>query len=121
MGRPAQNAAPKNSPPAITEWGEAPSYFNDVERECWERLGRSLVAAGTVSVADTLIVEIAAREMARLHRLYADEKATPATVSAVARICKELLIQLGLTPQARKHVGPMGSGPASADLTGLLE
>ncbi len=62
------------------------------------------MAAGTLTRADLLAAEAYARLAARLSQLYADPHAKSATIGALARLVKEHLTALGLTPASRKSV-----------------
>jgi hypothetical protein len=72
--------------------------------EVYTRYGQLLVDAGTLAATDMPMIESAARVRAGLDELYADERSSPATIAALERLHKEQLVQLGLTPAARRAV-----------------
>jgi hypothetical protein len=104
MGRPASNTPRPAAAPALSKWPAAPRAFSKAERAEWARLGKAAMAAGTITEADLVVAENCARLSARLAAMYADPKSKAATIGALARLVKEHLVQLGLTPQARKSV-----------------
>jgi hypothetical protein len=70
----------------------------------YKRYGKLLLDSGTLAATDIPAVESAARVKASLDDLYDDRGSSPATIAALERLHKELLVQLGLTPQSRKAV-----------------
>jgi hypothetical protein len=83
----------------------------------YERYGRLLLEAKMLAATDLPMLEAAARVRATLEEVYSDSRASPATVAALERLHKEQLIQLGLTPAARRTVPKLG---ANADGKGRL-
>jgi hypothetical protein len=82
-----------------------------------------MIDAGTLTATDVPLLEGAARVRATLDDLYADPDASRATIAAFERLHKEQLIQLGLTPAARRAVQRLDSprDPDGDRVRGLLE
>ncbi len=94
-------------PAALTSWPKPRKEFDKIEQKAWLELGDALLYLGTVSVADLLMVERAAQVRARVDRMMADKRTSARELGALLRLEKELMIQLGLTPSARKTVSPL--------------
>jgi hypothetical protein len=109
------------APAKLTDWPAPPEDFNPGESAAWNKLGRSLIAAGTVGEADLLFVEETARVMARRDHMAADPQVKVTTLAAYARLIKEHLIQLGLSPASRKTVSPLGEPEGTSGVKGLLD
>jgi hypothetical protein len=90
--------------------------------DVYERYGSLLVEAGVLAATDVPALESAARVRATLADMYAEPDASAATIAALERLHKELLVQLGLTPAARRAVHRLEAPPdADGDrLRGLL-
>jgi hypothetical protein len=98
---------PMNSPLLATEeklktWPEVPEGFSAGARRSWVRLGHAVMAGPGITVADLLVAETLAQVMARMEK----PKLKDTTFAGLARLQKELLIQLGMSPQARKGLTP---------------
>jgi hypothetical protein len=106
--------------PALAKWPPAPEGFSPAERKEWQRLGQAALVAGTCTEADLLVAASYARLAARLAGLYADPSAKASTIGALARLVKEHLVTLGLTPAARKSVEAPAHAPVEDGLKDLL-
>jgi FMN phosphatase YigB (HAD superfamily) len=88
----------------------------------YERYGGLLLEAKMLAATDLPMLEAAARVRATLEGLYQDLRASPATIAALERLHKEQLIQLGLTPAARRSVPKLGTpGDGESRLKALLK
>lgn len=114
MARPPSNAARPFAGRALTKLARPPKGMNPEQGAYYTRYGQLLVDAGTLAATDLPMVESAARVRAALDDLYSDKDASPATIAALERLHKEQLVQLGLTPAARRAVQRLES-PADAD------
>ncbi len=93
----------QTQPTALIKLPRPPKAFTKEQADAYKRIGRALVDARLVGASDMLMVEAAARVLASIQKLYADASASPATIAALERLHKEQLVQLGLTPAARKN------------------
>ena len=122
MARPPSNASRTSGRRALAKLPKPPKGMTRDQVEHYARFGGLLVDAGTLAATDVPMLEAAARVRASLGDLYADAGASPATIAALERLHKEQLIQLGLTPAARRAVQRLDA-PVDADgdrLRGLL-
>ena len=78
--------------------------MTEAQADVYGRYGRMLVDAGTLRDVDLPMLEAAARVKATLGELYSDPDSSRATIAAFERLHKEQLIQLGMTPAARRAV-----------------
>lgn len=97
--------------------------MNRTQAAIYKRYGKLLLDAGTLAATDLPMLESAARVRATLGDLYEEAGASPATIAALERLHKEQLVQLGLTPAARRAVQRLDA-PVDGQgerLRGLLE
>ena len=99
-------------PEPITKWRPAPKGFEPDEQAAWKALGRALIPLRTVCRSDLLMVEQAALEMARLARMRRDPGVAETARNATSGIVKALLVELGLSPQARRATTPLAEKKA---------
>lgn len=123
MARPPANAA-RNSGgrKALAKLPRAPKAMTGGQVDVYERYGALMVEAGTLTATDLPMLEAASRTGATIAEMYADPDASRATIAAYERLHKEQLIQLGLTPAARRAVQRLDSpnDPEGDRLRGLL-
>lgn len=123
MSRPALNAARQQGTRALAKLPPPPKSMPKDQVQVYARYGQLLVDAGTLAATDLPMIESAARVRATLDELYADESSSAATIAALERLHKEQLVQLGLTPAARRAVQKL-EAPLDAEerrLKNLLE
>jgi hypothetical protein len=113
MARPPANA---RRPPAVSALRSLPKPRGMTREQAaiYTRYGQLLVDAGTLAATDLPMVESAARVRAALDQLHGDPDASQATIAAFERLHKEQLVQLGLTPAARRAVQRL-EDPLSAE------
>ncbi len=114
-----KNSTP--SLPALTRAPAAPRHLSPSERAAWVRLWRVLLPLRTISAADVLVVEQAARACARIDEAWKDATLKTSTLVSMVRLYKELLRDLGLTPSARGNVSALADPAANEDEDDLKE
>jgi hypothetical protein len=121
MARPPLNTPRTEQAPALEAWPPAPDGMSPGEVLSWERLGVALIAGRTVTTADLLIAEEAARVMARIRQLYADEDLKATTLKAWLDLLTKMLGELGLSPRSRKNIQAPAPAAKANPLAGLLD
>jgi phage terminase small subunit len=121
MARHPANALQPEQPAALDRWPECPDDFTVEEGDAWKRLGRALLPARLVTVADLLIAEECARVMARVRKLYADEDLKATTLKAWLDLQTKMLGELGLSPKARKNIAVPKPAPKKSALADVLD
>lgn len=119
MARPPSNAPPSGLR-GLTKLPRPPKSMPAAHAEYYRRFGTLLLDAGTLAATDVPMIEAAARVRADLDELRANPNASAATIAALERLHKEQLIQLGLTPQARRNVGRV-TAPSDDDAQRIRE
>jgi len=114
MARPPSNAAHSGCK-ALSKLPRAPKGMTRRQASVFTRYGGLLVDAGTLAATDLPMLESAARVRATLDAMYADPDVSAATVAALERLHKECLIQLGLTPAARRGGGQRLDAPRDSE------
>jgi hypothetical protein len=104
MARPPANAPRSGTHRALAKLPKPPKSLTKDQAEVYDRYGLIMVEAGTLTATDLPALEDAARVRATLDEMYRDADASRATIAAFSRLHKELLVQLGLTPAARRAV-----------------
>lgn len=120
MARHPANAPQLIAPEALTKWPRPPKEFSEAERSAWKRLGRSLMAARTVTLADLLAAEECCRVMAKVAALYEQPDLKPSTLRGWVDLQGKLLGELGLNPKGRKNIAAPGQATAPDELKALL-
>jgi phage terminase small subunit len=122
MARPPANAPVVGTRRALTKLPKAPKWMSEEEAAVYARDGQLLVDAGTLAATDLPMLEASARVEARIFVLRRDPESSDATIAALERLRKEQLVQLGLTPAARRAVQRLEapSDPEGDRLRGLL-
>lgn len=107
--------------PALITWPPAPRHFNRDERTAWGRLGKAVMALGSVSLADVLFCERVAQVSARVDEALKDPDFKPTALNALLKLEADLRRQLGITPQARGAVQPLEKEPEEDEDDPLAE
>jgi hypothetical protein len=106
----------QSGPSALVRWPKAPEEFTEGEVKSWSRIGRAVMEAGSVGPGDLVLAERLAQLHARVSLAMADPDTAMASLAATMRLEADLLNRMGLTPLARRSIGPLskpkkGGGP----------
>jgi hypothetical protein len=103
-------------PSALEKWPKPPEDFTEAEVVSWSRVGRAVMAARSVGPGDLILAERLAQLHARVSEAMRDPETANASLAATMRLEADLLNRMGLTPLARRSIGPLskpkkGGGP----------
>ena len=122
MARPPLNSAATPRESRLKVWPDPPPEFREGERASWARLGRAVMAGPGITEADLLLAERLARVMAQSDAVVGSEEFKPTVFASLARLEKEMLIQLGLSLAARKGIVPPDpNASAREEAEGVLD
>lgn len=124
MARPAANDPRSRKAPraeALDRVPPPPKGLKGKARESYQALGELMVEAGTLSRTSVPMLVATARIEAMLEEMYADPKASRATILGYARVHKEHLVQLGMGASALAGRGGPGESAKARRYRDLLE
>ena len=97
----------QSGPSALVRWPKPPVGFTDAEVKSWSRIGQAVMEAGSVGPGDLVLAELTAQLHARVMGSLADPDTAMASLAATMRLLADLLNRMGLTPLARRSIGPL--------------
>ncbi len=98
-------------PAALESWPKAPPHFTPGEVASWKRVGQAVMAAGSVGPGDLILAERLAQLHARVTVALGDPDTAMPSLAATMRLEADLLNRMGLTPLARRSIGPLPGKP----------
>jgi hypothetical protein len=122
MARPPSNVARHPQSTGLDAL-PTPTGLTPAQVPHYERLGGLMLEAAMLAPTDLPMLESAARVQATLEALYADPASEPAMLKSYERLHQAQLVQLGLTPAARRQVQKVSApeDPRGKRIRGLLK